>query len=180
MRLVLLQGDITTLAVDAIVNAANHLLKPGGGVCGAIHRAAGPRLEAACAELGGCSVGSARLTPGFGLPARFVIHAVGPVWRNGEEGEAEELASAYREALALCDGNGLRTVAFPLISTGIYGYPMREACRVAVRAVLEWGREHRRPEQALLVAFDGKALDQLRRAEAEARRDGPERPAGEV
>lgn len=127
--------DITTLDVDAIVNAANDALAPGGGVCGAIHRAAGPDLARACSALGGCPTGEARLTPGFRLPARWVIHAVGPVWRGGHAGEADLLASAYRSSLRLADAQGLRCVAFPAISTGTYGYPLREATEVAVRTV---------------------------------------------
>lgn len=127
--------DITTLDVDAIVNAANEALAPGGGVCGSIHRAAGPELARACAALAGCPTGEARITPGFRLPARHVIHAVGPVWRGGRSGEPELLASAYRAALRLADEHRLRSIAFPAISTGIYGYPLREATEVAVRTV---------------------------------------------
>jgi O-acetyl-ADP-ribose deacetylase (regulator of RNase III) len=129
------RADITTLAVDAIVNAANSALAPGGGVCGAIHRAAGPELAQACAPAAPCPTGEARITPGFRLPARFVIHAVGPVWRGGFHGEAELLASAYRAALALARAQGLRSIAFPAISTGIYGYPLREATGIAVSTV---------------------------------------------
>jgi len=128
-------ADITTLDVDAIVNAANESLAPGGGVCGAIHRAAGPALADACAALGGCPPGEARLTPGFRLPARYVIHAVGPVWRGGGAGEAELLASAYRSAMRLAGAHGLRSIAFPAISTGIYGYPLMPATEIAVHAV---------------------------------------------
>src|SRR5262245_30195585 len=119
--------DITALAVDAIVNAANEQLLPGGGVCGAIHRAAGPDLARACAAVAPCPTGEARLTPGFRLPARFVVHAVGPVWQGGSAGEPELLASAYRAALRLAAEHALRSVAFPAISTGIYGYPLRAA-----------------------------------------------------
>lgn len=129
--------DITTLDTDAIVNAANELLAPGGGVCGAIHRAAGPELARACARIGRCPTGEARLTPGFRLPARYVIHAVGPVWRGGGEGEAALLASAYRSALRLARDHGLRSVAFPAISTGIYDYPLDQATCVAVSTVRE-------------------------------------------
>lgn len=129
--------DITTLDVDAIVNAANEQLAPGGGVCGAIHRAAGPELARACAALAPCPTGDARITPGFRLPARFVIHAVGPVWRGGHAGEADRLASAYRASIALAADRRLRTIAFPAISTGIYGYPLHEATRVAAAAVRE-------------------------------------------
>lgn len=134
-RLVALRADITALDVDAIVNAANIHLAPGGGVCGAIHRAAGPELEAACRYLSPCPVGQARLTPGFGLKARFVIHAVGPVWSGGASGEAELLSSAYRSAMAIARREGLRSIAFPAISTGAFGYPLAEATRVAVTAV---------------------------------------------
>jgi O-acetyl-ADP-ribose deacetylase (regulator of RNase III) len=127
--------DITTLAVDAIVNAANTELVPGGGVCGAIHRAAGPELAVACARVRPCPTGQARLTPGFRLPARFVIHAVGPVWHGGNAGEPELLASAYRTSLALAATQGLTSIAFPAISTGIYGYPLAAATAVAVSTV---------------------------------------------
>ena len=129
--------DITTLDVDAIVNAANSQLAPGGGVCGAIHAAAGPELAEACARIGPCPAGEARLTPGFHLPARYVIHAVGPVWRGGGAGEAELLRSAYRSAIRLAHTEGFRSVAFPAISTGIYGYPLQPATRIAVHTVRE-------------------------------------------
>ncbi len=127
--------DITKLSVDAIVNAANARLAPGGGVCGAIHRAAGPELADACAVLGPCPTGSARITPGFRLPARFVIHAVGPRWQGGVAGEPELLANAYRSALQLADAEGLVSIAFPAISTGIFGYPLHAATRIAVATV---------------------------------------------
>lgn len=133
-------ADITTLATDAIVNAANETLAPGGGVCGAIHRAAGSELARACAMLGGCPTGEARITPGFRLPARYVIHAVGPVWRGGTNGEPELLASAYRSAMRLAEEHGLASIAFPAISTGIYGYPVEAATRVAIGAVRSAGR----------------------------------------
>jgi len=130
-----LQADITALAVDAIVNAANPSLLGGGGVDGAIHRTAGPELLAACRRIGGCEVGEAKITPGFRLPARFVIHTVGPVWRGGEHREAVLLAMCYRRSLQIAADCELRSIAFPCISTGIYGYPAKMASRVAIDAV---------------------------------------------
>jgi O-acetyl-ADP-ribose deacetylase (regulator of RNase III) len=132
-RLEATQGDITKEGVDAIANAANAGLTRGGGVCGAIFAAAGPELDGACAELGGCATGDAKATPGFRLPARWIIHAVGPVWHGGDRGEPDLLASAYRRSLEVADEIGARSVAFPAISTGIYGYPLDAATEIAVR-----------------------------------------------
>ena len=137
-RIEIYSGDITALAVDAIVNAANDRLAPGGGVCGAIHRAAGPGLARACAEIGHCPTGEARITPGFELPAAHVIHAVGPVWHGGDEGEADLLAGCYRNSLRIAADHGLRSIAFPAISTGIYGYPLAAAVDTAVATVRDF------------------------------------------
>ena len=157
-------ADITTLDVDAIVNAANTGLLPGGGVCGAIHRAAGPELASACARVAPCPTGEARLTPGFRLPARFVIHAVGPVWRGGGGGEAEELASAYRASIALAQEHGLHSIAFPAISTGIYGYPLDEAAAVAVRAVRSALDPSGPLSSVVFACFSDEALQAFQRA----------------
>lgn len=134
-RMEAVEADITTLAVDAIVNAANERLLGGGGVDGAIHRAAGPELLAACRAIGGCPTGEARITPGFRLPARFVIHTVGPVWQGGTRGEPRLLESCYRASLGLAVEHGAASVAFPAISTGIYGYPLEDATRIAIATV---------------------------------------------
>lgn len=151
--------DITTLNVDAIVNAANTELVPGGGVCGAIHRAAGPELAVACARLAPCPTGEARVTPGFLLPARFVIHAVGPVWHGGSHGEPELLASAYRASLALARSRGLASIAFPAISTGIYGYPLAAATAVAVATVRAEMANPGTMRDVLFACFSQDALD---------------------
>ena len=151
MRIEVVPGDITTQAVDAVVNAANSSLAGGGGVDGAIHAAAGLELGPACRALGGCPTGDVRATPGFRMNARWIIHAVGPVYRGGSGGEAELLASCYRRALEVADDLGARSVAFPAISTGIYGYPREEACRIAVDAVRSTPTA---VEEVRLVAFD--------------------------
>jgi O-acetyl-ADP-ribose deacetylase (regulator of RNase III) len=153
MRLEVVGGDITTEAVDAIVNAANSSLLGGGGVDGAIHRAAGPELLEACRALGGCPTGDAKATPGFRLPASWVIHTVGPVWRGGSSGEAELLASCYRRSLEVADELGARSVAFPAISTGVYGYPPEEAATIAVDTVRATPTS---VELVRLVAFDDR------------------------
>jgi O-acetyl-ADP-ribose deacetylase len=149
------QGDITREAVDAIVNAANSGLTRGGGVCGAIFAAAGPELDAACAALGGCPTGDAKPTPGFRLPARWIIHAVGPVWHGGDSGEPELLASAYRRSLAVADEIGARSVAFPAISTGIYGYPLDAATDIAVRTCRDADTD---VDLIRFVCFDDRTL----------------------
>jgi len=153
-------ADITTLSVDAIVNAANRMLLGGGGVDGAIHRAAGPRLREACRALGGCPTGEARITPGFDLPARYVIHAVGPVWRGGGADEDRLLASCYRAALALAREHGLATLAFPSISTGAYGFPVDPAAHIAVTTVSEEiARDPGPLDKVTFCCFDTRAAD---------------------
>ena len=167
-RLVLVQADITTLDVDAIVNAANVALATGGGVCGAIHRAAGPELAEACEDVAPCPTGEARLTPGFELRARWVIHAAGPVWRGGAQGEDRQLASCYRSALAIAAAEGLATVAFPAISTGIYGFPLERATRIALAEIAAaLARPGTSLKQVTCACFDAETLAAYAAARAE-------------
>ena len=162
-RIELAVGDITTLAVDAIVNAANSSLLGGGGVDGAIHRAAGPGLLAECRGLGGCPTGDARLTRGHNLPARFVIHTVGPVWRGGAAGEDELLARCYRASLALAVAHDVRSIAFPAISTGVYGFPRPRACAIAVNETHRFLLRDDTLERVILISFDSETAALYRR-----------------
>jgi len=154
----IVRGDITKLDVDAIVNAANTTLLGGGGVDGAIHRAAGPDLFAECRTLGGCQPGEAKLTQCYGLPARFVIHTVGPVWTGGKRGEPQILANCYRNSLQLAVKNGIKTIAFPAISCGAYGYPIQEAARIAVETTREFLATHVKIDKVIFVVASDEIL----------------------
>ena len=163
-RITALETDITTLAVDAIVNAANSSLSVGGGVCGAIHHAAGPGLAEACRKLGGCPTGEARITAGYRLPARHVIHAVGPVWRGGGANEEELLARCYRASFALALEHGIASIAFPAISTGIYGFPKARAVTIAVSEARRVVETSPAIERVIFACFDAETLALYRRA----------------
>ena len=158
-KIELLKGDITKVEVDAIVNAANTTLLGGGGVDGAVHRAAGPELLEECSTLGGCATGDAKITKGYRLPARYVIHTPGPVWRGGTKGEPDLLASCYRKSLELAVENGCKSVAFPSISCGVYGYPFDQAAQIAIREVSSFIQKDSRLEKVILVCFSEEAYD---------------------
>ncbi len=174
-QLQIVTADITTLEVDAIVNAANAALAPGGGVCGAIHRAAGPELAEACRDLRGCAVGDAKITQGYALSAKHVIHTVGPVYEGGGRGKAQMLASCYRRCLEVAHEKGLTSIAFPCISTEIFGYPAREAASIAIQATTAWLTSGREPSGIICCCFAEPDAAIYRKTLAESL--GPKTPA---
>jgi len=159
----IVRGDITKLEVDAVVNAANTTLLGGGGVDGAIHRAAGPELLAECRTLGGCKAGEAKITRGYRLPARFVIHTVGPIWRGGQDGEPETLANCYRNSLQVAVENGIKTIAFPAISCGAYGYPLQKAAQIAVKTTREFLAAEDKIDKVIFVLWSNDIYEAYRR-----------------
>jgi len=179
-RISILQGDIERQHVDAVVNAANPTLLGGGGVDGAIHRAAGPGLISECRDLNGCRTGEAKITHGYNLPARFVIHTVGPVWRDGKHGEEELLAACYRNSLALADLSGVKSIAFPAISTGAYEFPFRQAARIAVRTVREYLSTHPSIEKVVFVCHGEEAYKIYQEILAADMADHPETSLAEA